>query len=222
MMPEQDNYKIIDINNWKGKKHYLWFKNYPIPYYVVTSRINITNLYNYVKKNNLSFFISFMYLLTVALNNIEEMRLRIVNNQVILYDQIHPAYTVMTRDGIYDNCDNYMFNDFETFYKEANLAINKVKDGIDENKDYNDYSRLDQYYYTCLPWIDITSMTNPMPNDPTVSVPRLCWGKYIKNNNFCELSLSIQVHHALVDGYPLSKAFLEIQRLLDNLEEILN
>lgn len=209
--------KKIDINNWKGKKHYEWFKNYPTHFYGVTSRIDVTELVKITKEKKYSFFPCFLYIITKALNNVEEMRLRIINDEVYLFDLCHPAYTVMTDSGVFDNCDNEYCEDFQKFYKETKEAIAKVKVGVDENKSYNDLTRFDQFFFSCLPWIDFTSLSHPMPNDPTVSVPRMCWGKYVYNEvtNRYEMALNIQVTYALVDGHPLSKCFLEIQKLLN-------
>lgn len=46
--------KIIDVKNWKGKKHYEWFIKYPAHYYGITKKIKITNLIKYLEneKNN--------------------------------------------------------------------------------------------------------------------------------------------------------------------------
>lgn len=215
--------KKIDINNWPGRKHYEWFKNYPIHFYGITSRIDVTELVKLSKEKKYSFFPCFLYIITKALNNVEEMRMRIINDEVYIFDVCHPAYTVMTESGIFDNCDNEYCEDFEKFYNDTKEAIAKAKIGVDENKSYNDLTRYDQYFFTCLPWIDFTSLTHPMPNDVTVSVPRVCWGKYSFNekDNKYEMALNIQVTHALVDGYPLSKCFIEVQKLLDNVKEII-
>jgi chloramphenicol O-acetyltransferase type A len=53
--------KVIDIENWKGKEHYLWFKDYAHPYYGITSKIKLTKFRKYQKENNLPFYISFIY-----------------------------------------------------------------------------------------------------------------------------------------------------------------
>ena len=214
--------KIIDINNWKGKKHYLWFKKYPAHYYSVTSKIDITKFITYIKTNNLPFFISLIYLVTKALNQIEEFRLREVNNEVVLYDVIHPAYTVMTDSGVYDNCDNNYFDNYQDFKVAAEKAINKAKIGVREDTSYNDYSRLDQFYISSLPWIDFTSVTQPMPDDATITVPRIVWGKYHQVDDKVMLTISIQVSHMLVDGYPLSCGFIKIQELLNEPERHLH
>jgi chloramphenicol O-acetyltransferase type A len=213
--------KIIDIENWKGKKHYLWFKKYPAHYYSITTQIDITIFYQYIKANKLPFFIPFIYLLTKALNKVEEFRLRVVNDQVVLYDVIHPAYTVMTNNNVYDNCENQYDDDFKAFYQAASIAIEKSKQGIIEEKSYNDLSRLDQYYFSCLPWVDFTSVTHPMPNDNSAFVPRVVWGKYKFENEKALISLNIEVSHALIDGYPLSQGILNFQELVNQPEKYL-
>lgn len=202
--------EIIDLSNWKGKKHYLWFKEYAHPYYSITSTIDLTDFFHYIKACDLPFFGSFMYLIVSALNEIEEFRLRIDHGQVVLFDVIHPAFTLMTADGVFDNCDVKMAP-FPVYLENLTEKINQAKKGIREDAPYNDDSRKDQYYISCLPWMDFTAATHPMTDDRNDSVPRIVWGKYHSEGDKVLISLNIQVHHALIDGYPLSRGFLKIQ-----------
>lgn len=215
-MNNGNKYKVIDIDNWKGKKHYLWFKEYKTPYYGMTVRMDITKLYKLIKEKKYSFFISFMYIINIALSEIEEFRLRIKGNDVLLYDKIHPAYTVMTNDGVFDNCNNEFVEDFLEFNHITRNAIEKVKVGLKMDKEYNDPNTLDQFYYTCLPWIDFINISHPMTDDNNSCIPRIVWGKYDVKEEKTEITLGIQVNHALVDGKPLSDAFIKIQEMLDN------
>jgi len=207
--------KYIDINNWKGKKHYLWFKEYAQPYYGITSKIDITKFFNHIKNNNLPFFASLTYLITKALNEIEEFRLRIVDERVVIFDIIHPAFTIMTNDRIFDNCE-VQLDEFPKYLKDIKEKIEDAKLGIKEDVSYNDKTRYDQYYISSLPWIDFTSTSHPMTDNKEDSVPRVVWGKYNIENDKVTLSLGIQVNHALVDGYPLSLGFLKIQEYVNN------
>ncbi|MDD3170917.1 MAG: CatA-like O-acetyltransferase [Bacilli bacterium] len=213
--------KIIDIKTWKGRKHYEWFKEYKVPYYNVTMRLDITKFYNYIKKEGYSFFIPLMYIVNIALNEIEEFRLRIRGEEVILYDELSPAYTIMTDDGIFDNCENEFVKDFKEYYHLAKEAIIRGKKGIDDEKKYNDPNRLDQLYFTCLPWIDFLSVTHPMTDDNNSCIPRIIWGKYTKKDENVEITMGIQVNHALVDGKPLCDGFNKIQEFLNEPERYL-
>lgn len=215
---------FIDISTWKGKKHYEWFIRYPVHYYNVTKEINISKFLSYLKGKTIndtkvSFFIAFLYIVTKGLNEIEEMHLRIQNGKVIKYDLINPAYTIMTDAGVFENCDNEYDEDFKTFYLKTKTAIDKIKHSINDFP-YNNLNEFNQFYMTCLPWIDFTGLFHPMPNDDSAFVPRICWSKYYERNGETFIALNIQVSHALVDGYPLSQAFIKVEEYL-NMPEIL-
>ncbi|MDD4211884.1 MAG: CatA-like O-acetyltransferase [Bacilli bacterium] len=208
--------KKLNLNEWKGRKHYEWFKTYDSPTYTLTSTLDITEFIAFIKKQNLSFFIPFLYLITKALNEIPEFRLRMMNNDVIEYEVIHPAYTVMTHEGVFDNCENQYYSDFNVFYQETKRAIDQAKVGVKTNRPYNDFSTLDQFYFSSLPWIDFVGVTHPIPKDMTISVPRIVWGKYYQEGNATKIHLNMCVHHGLIDGYPLALAFIKIQEYLSS------
>lgn len=212
-----DSYKVIDINNWIGKKHYLWFKEYAQPYYLIASEIDLTKFYEYIKKNNYGFFISLIYIVTKALNRIEEFRLRIVEEEVRLYDVINPAFTIMTDMGVFDNCVGKFFDSFKDFCSYNIPLIEKGKKGINDEA-YNT-GKYNEFFITSLPWLSIKAHTHPMTADKTDSFPRISWDKMVDVNGVKKINMSIQVNHALVDGYPLSKGFIEIQNALNNPEE---
>ena len=72
----------------------------------------------------------------------------------------------------------------------------------------------------CLKQNDTDNVSCPylvsLPNDDSSYVPRICWGKYYQIDNEYYIDFNIQVSHALVDGYPLSLAFLEIEKYLNS------
>ncbi|HEY8395934.1 MAG TPA: chloramphenicol acetyltransferase [Bacilli bacterium] len=210
--------KTIDIEKWPRKEHYLRFKEYAHPYYGLTCRLNLTRFRKYQKEKNLPFFISFLYLIVKAMNEIEEFRLRMLGDEVVLFEEIHPAFTVMTDSSVYANCF-VRLAPFPEFLKNAEEIIEKTKKGLEPPK--IDVHPLSVYYITCLPWIDFTSLSHPMTDDAKDSIPRIAWGKFLEENGETYMSFSIQVNHALVDGYPCAKAFLKIQEYLNRPEQIL-
>ena len=80
----------------------------------------------------------------------------------------------------------------------------------------------DEYYITCVPWLNFESSTHPIPDDKdSQCVPRIGWGKYVINNDKYEMMLNISVSHIFVDGLHLSKVFDKVNELLDDVEDIL-
>ena len=183
--------------------------------------MDVTKLYHYVKEHNQSFSIGMLYLVTKGCNMVEAMRLRIINNDVYLFDVINPSYTVKINDDNYDNVTQEYYDDYSVFYEYTKKVIDQVKlQNKTKDEGYNPSDRWDYYYMTCLPWISIEGLTHPIPDErQSQSVPRICWDKFVINNEKVELVLNITVNHMLVDGYHLSQAFNNIQELLKNVDK---
>lgn len=216
-------YNIIDTSKWSRRKQYEWFRTFPNPCYGFDCTIDVTGVVLYSKQTNTSFFINFLYILMKALNEIEEMRLRIVDGTVRLYDVIDPTYTIMTDSLVYENSGSPMYDDYLDFYKEAKKTIESVKHNKKIKDTYNSDSEYGVYYITCIPWISYNSMTHPIPsgNENSLSVPRICWDKFKLVDNKYTMNLNITVSHALVDGFALSRAFQNVQTKLDECDKIL-
>lgn len=222
MIKANVNMKKIDVKTWNRKSAYNWFSTFSNPCYGFDVTMDITKLYNLTKKTNTSFFINMLYIVSYALNQIEEMRLRIVNGEVVLHDIINPAYVVMTKVGVFENCYNKMDYNYHSFYEKAHMVIENAKSQEKVKDEYNDDNTYNEFYITCIPWLEYDCMSHPLPSDnpSSSSVPRICWNKYhLHEDGKVTIKLNITVNHSLVDGYPLSKSFLKVQEILDNVDE---
>lgn len=215
--------KNIDLNNYNRKKSYEWFKSFSNSTYGMNVRIDVTKLVKYVKENDQSFFIDLLYIVLKGLNSVEEMRMRLVDDEPVIYDDINPAFTVMTSIGTFDNVRFENILKYDEFYKVASQKIENAKNQVKINdQEYNPNNCYNEYYITCVPWIDFTEVSHPIPDDKASQcVPRICWGKYFESDGKYQMTLNITVSHIFVDGYPLSKVFNNIQELLNNVDEIL-
>jgi chloramphenicol O-acetyltransferase type A len=74
--------------------------------------------------------------------------------------------------------------------------------------------RDDLLYMTAIPWVSFTSFAHPMRLHPADSIPRFAWGKYFAEGKFLKMPLSVQAHHALMDGIQMGKFYAELQETL--------
>lgn len=213
------NYKVIKVEELKKINQYKWFRQFSNPCYGFNVAMDVTNVVKYSKETKTSFFINVLYLLTSALNQIEEMRIREVQGEIRLYDTINPAFTVMTKANIFENTGFEMINEYDKFYHKAHEVIESVKTQTSVKETYNDSRLFNEYYITCIPWLSIESMTHPLIDYDyeSLSVPRICWDKYREENGKFVMTLNITVNHCYVDGYPLSCAFNLVQEYFDKL-----
>lgn len=214
----------VDISKWGREKTYNWFKTFSNSTYSCNVVMDVTELVKYVKKNKQSFFIDLLYIVCKGLNSIDEMRMRLVDDKVVLYEDINPAFTVLTDSGLFENVRFKNVDNFKDFYKIAKEKIDNAKrEVVLEDSNYNPDNCYDEYYITCLPWVNFTQLTHPIPDDiSSQCIPRICWGKYVEEDGRFKLTLNICVSHILVDGYPLSKTFIKIQELLDDASRVLS
>ena len=57
----------------------------------------------------------------------EEMRMRLVNDKPVAFEDINPAYTVMTEAGTFENVRHKNCHDYHDFYKIASEHIESAK-----------------------------------------------------------------------------------------------
>ena len=72
-------------------------------------------------------------------------------------------------------------------------------------------------FLSCLPWLDLTALTNERDFDPDDSVPRLAWGRYVRREGRLELGCSVEVNHRFIDGLHLGRFAERLQESIDAL-----
>ena len=212
--------KYIDVENWGRKSQYENFIGYSNPVVSICTTLDVTALVNRCKTDRLSFFSSFLYIVTKCMNEVDEMKLRISGDKVVLPERIHPSYVVLCDSGELRTCRTCYDPDFGTFYRNSRADIEATRNR--ESTVYNERIVLDCFYLSCVPWIRFNSVINPynFTDKEQTSIPRITWGKYYKNGDAYEINLDISVHHALADGIHIAALVNKIESELADLSFI--
>ncbi len=207
-------FERINLKKWNRQSLFNFYKNYEQPFFNVTANIDITDLYQFCKKNKYSFFLSCLYISTKTANSIDEFRTRILNNEAIIYDKINSGSTVLKEDNTFFFCYLDFSNDFNKFLINSREQIN-----IQKELKFNDGNRnkQDVMYHSTLPWISFTSVQHAQDSKKGNSVPKIVFGKYFKNGDKLLMPLSVEVHHALADGYHVGLFFEQFQKNIKTL-----
>ena len=72
---------------------------------------------------------------------------------------------------------------------------------------------------SCLPWVRYRSFDMHIFDSGTYLAPVVTWGKYEREGARTVLPVSLNIHHAVADGFHLSRFFLELQEMLDTTAE---
>ena len=70
---------------------------------------------------------------------------------------------------------------------------------------------------SCLPWVRYNHFDMHIFDEGKFLAPVITWGKYEETNGKYIMPLTMNIHHAVADGFHLSRFFTEAQGLIDSL-----
>ena len=76
----------------------------------------------------------------------------------------------------------------------------------------------DLIYFSCLPWIELTALTNERDFCADDSVPRIAWGKYREENGRKRLQMSVELNHRFTDGVHVGMFYTALRGRIEALE----
>lgn len=192
---------VIDLNTWNRKELFDLFSKSKNPFYMVTFRYDVTKLYQYVKKEGISFYYAMVYAVTKAVNRVENFRYAIQDGQVVLLSERMPSFTDMKKGSdLFQIVTILCQGTVREFEAEARRASQAQKCFIDFEKETDA-----AIYLTCAPWLDITALRNEGISDPDDSIPRIGWGKFTEEKGRKLLCISMEVNHRFIDGIHLAQ-----------------
>ena len=205
--------KIIDIEKWSRREQYLFFKEFSDPYFSAVIPFDVAKAYNFSKTGQLPFFVVYLHACMKALNSVENFRYRIrEDNKVIVHDIIHASATISRPDFTFGF--SFIGYDDDIYRFHRNFEAEKERIHSSNTLFPPQYSD-NCIYCSALPWFDFTGYKEAFSGDRSDSVPRLAFGKYRQTNDKYSMSVSVTVHHALVDGYHLGLFVNRFQDLLN-------
>ena len=203
-------YERIDTATWKRKEHYQLFMNAVQPKYCVGLELDVTHFKKFVKENDFSFTLAFIFSVTKCSNEIEEFRYRFLDGQVVLYETIDASFAYLESETeLFKFVHVAMQDTMEGFMQLATRTAEKQKSyfaGPMAN---------DTYVFSALPWLTFTYISHTDFGNKEAAQPLFDWGKYHEREGKTMIPFTVQVHHAFVDG-------IHIGKLVDRLQGYLN
>jgi len=201
----------INLESWPRREHFKIFSAFDYPHFSMCANVDLTAFHPFVKQRGISFTVATVYVLARAANAIPEFRYRIRAGEVVEHEIVHPATTIPTGEDLFSFCTFDYIEDFSLFAARAAEQIAYVK----EHPTLEDGPGQDDLLYmTAIPWVSFTSFMHPLRLHPADSVPRFAWGKFFEEGEFLKMPLSVQGHHALMDGIHMGRFYAEVQGYL--------
>ena len=195
------------------------FINFLSSRYTMSARVNVENLWIKSKEQDLSFFVMSLGALMNALNDIPQMRRRIIDGKVIEFESLDAVCPIMDKEEtvfkeIRIEGPQRFYNILKWHDYVVDYQLN-VLEGVDKAFDVDTMERdkINIANFSCIPWVDFDSITNATAAGNAIQ-PLITWGKV--NDDF-EMTVSITVSHIFVNGLELAKFYKYAQENFDYL-----
>jgi chloramphenicol O-acetyltransferase type A len=205
----------LDLSTWKRRAHFDFFRAYELPFWNVTVDVDVTGLSaRSAAPGGPSFFLSTLHAALAAANEVEELRQRIRGgDRVVVHERIHGGSTVMRPDETFAFAYFDFVPDYPRFAERASDVLGAVRSssGALEPRPERD----DLIHFSVLPWITFSSFQHARRLERGDSVPKIVFGRHRELGGRRLMPVSIEVHHALVDGLHVGRFFEHFQARLD-------
>lgn len=210
-------FKLIDTSSWKRKPYFDHYFNQIRCTYSITVNIDITNVLSFKDRNKVKLYPLLIYVISKAVNKYEEFRTAINDRgEIGVWETLSPCYTVFHKDS----------ESFSNIWTEWNDDLNLFLSNFEQDsKRFGQIDRIDAkpntpanvFPISSLPWTTFTGFNLNIFADGTYLLPIFTYGKYFKDGDRYLIPLSIQVHHAVCDGFHVSRLINEIQQECSNM-----
>lgn len=187
--------------------------------YAMSARINVEKLWKWCHENDKSFFVMSIGCLLNAVNSVDVLKRRIIDEKVIEYDYLDGVCPIMDEDNeIYREMRVKIPSEFDDIIQWHNYVRELISDILSgheegffvemENRDKTNIVNL-----SCIPWVDFDMITNCVVDGRAIQ-PLVTWGKV---NEKYEMSISITVSHIFVNGRELGYFYENAQKEFDSI-----
>lgn len=211
-------FQMIHLESWERKEYFLHYTQALPCTYSMTVNLDITALLARLREKGHKLYPVMIHLLSTVVNRHEEFRTALDSHgKPGIFDVLHPDYTVFHKDSeTFSSIWTPYAVDFETFH--ASYWEDITRYGDIKQMTPKPGTPLNTFPISCIPWTAFTGFNLNLPKSAGYLIPIFTMGRYFEQEGKTLLPLSAQVHHAVCDGFHLSRFISECQTLADNFE----
>jgi len=195
----------IDTAVWPRRATWQHYLPYELPFFNLTAPVEVTATRAWCRAHDQSFFLATWWVLLRSLQPIPAFRQRLRGDRVWEHERLSIASTVLADDGTVRFCRLETAPDFTTFANSARAVVEAAKASPPGLVDHAD--RDDLVFGTVVPWVAFTSISHARRLGGQDSIPRFAVGKAEDEAGRVRMPVSVEAHHALVDGLHAGQLF---------------
>lgn len=191
--------RYLDLDAWPRRDAFDYFRGFDKPYFNICVRLDVARLKQALAAAHRGgLALAYHFIALHLANALEPFRYRLEGGRVRVHPQVDGSTTVLREDGSFGFADLAYHADFARFAAEGAAAIAATRSGRPPFEPKPDDSA--RIHFTTLPWLHFTSFSHARNWGREDSVPKLAFGRIDVDGAQAWMPLSVEVHHALMDG----------------------
>lgn len=198
--------QYLDLDIWHRRSAFDFFRGFDIPTFNLCARLDVALLKQAVKDLGVgSLSLAYHFIAIRLANDIAPFRYRLEGERVRVHAAVHGSTTVLRDDDSFGFATLQYNRDFAAFCAQGGqaLANGRLRDAPFEPSAYETAT----LHMTTLPWVHFSSYSNARQWGPNDSIPKISFGRIDADGARQWMPLSVDVHHALMDGIHVGRFF---------------
>lgn len=201
-------FHLIDMETWPRREYYQHYIGHVVCTYSMTVNLDVTPCLG------MKLYPAMLWLLTDTVNQFEEFRTHLSSEGVGIFEEMCPSYTVFNKETkkfsvIWTEFDR----DYSAFLRRYEEDCRRY--GACESMFPKACKPDCTFDVSMLPWQSFSSFNLNVYGEGKWLLPIFTMGKTFVQDGKTLLPLSIQVHHAVCDGYHVCRFAEALQEKID-------
>ena len=201
-------FHLIDLDTWDRREYYLHYMQEMVCTYSMNVRLDITPL------QGEKLYPAMLWLLTDTANQFEQFRTQLTPEGLGVFDTLTPSYTIFNREK---ETFSVIWTEFSPDYREF---FRRYQADVEKYKTAGGFYPKPERPAGCfdvsmVPWLSFTALNINVYDAGRHLLPVFTMGKAERQEERTLLPLAIQVHHAVCDGYHVSRFVQTLQEKIN-------
>lgn len=195
----------LDLATWPRRESFEYFRHYDKPYFNICTRVDVAPLRQALADAGrpCSVMMACYHLVLRLSRQIEPMRYRIEQGRVRVHEVVHASTTVLREDQSMGFALLRYDEALAAFARQAQATIEAVRTHRVPFEPQDESTAV--VHLTTLPWIHFTSFSHARNWGREDAIPKFAFGRFEPDGTRLWMPMSVEVHHALMDGLHLGQ-----------------
>lgn len=204
-----ERYEIIDVDQLDRADYFYYFMSVGTTI-EFTVKMDVTKVVDKCHKDHLNFQAILLYRLYKAINQVDNFKYDVLDGKLIKWNKIVPTFSSINKESklfftLYADMQENE-NDFNEVYKETIHKYETSQTIVPQGQ-----LPANVFNVSCIPWLHFEHFSSNSKSMENNIVKMITVGQYEKVHNSYILPITLQVSHAIVDGYHVSLFFEKLK-----------